>query len=107
MSAIPASRSDAGSTWQSAQAKSLCLIRRPRRARRSLLDGRPLQAFGRRELARRMAYVPQAPSTQFAYTVIDMVLMGAAHLGPFVAPGENDVDSARRALDVLGIGALG
>ena len=34
-----------------------------------------------------MAYVPQAQVMEFAYTVLDLVLMGrTAHLGPFAAP---------------------
>ena len=52
------------------------------------IDGRPIDSFARRELAQSMAYVPQAQVMEFAYTVLDLVLMGrTAHLGPFSAPG--------------------
>lgn len=71
------------------------------------LGGAPLAALGRAAIARGIAYVPQAQSTQFSYSVLDIVLMGrAAHLGPFAAPGDNDVDAARTALGALGIEGL-
>jgi len=66
--------------------------------------GRPLPALSRTELARAMAYVPQAQVMEFAYTVLDLVLMGrTAHLGPFAAPGMHDHERARAALADLGI----
>jgi iron complex transport system ATP-binding protein len=59
------------------------------------------------EIARRMAYVPQAHVTEFSYSVLDVVLMGrSARLGPFASPGANDARIARDRLDSLGIGAL-
>ena len=51
-----------------------------------------------------MAYVPQAQAMEFAYTVLDLVLMGrTAHLGPFAAPRAVDRERARAALADLGI----
>ena len=48
------------------------------------IEGRLLAALSRPALARSMAYVPQAQTMEFAYTVLDLVLMGrTAHLGPF------------------------
>ena len=41
-----------------------------------LFDYRPLKAYPRHELARRIAYVPQVHREAFAYTVGDVVLMG-------------------------------
>jgi iron complex transport system ATP-binding protein len=71
------------------------------------LDGRPIDAMTRAELARSMAYVPQAQVMEFAYTVLDLVLMGrTAHLGPFSAPGPRDHERARAALGDLGIAEL-
>ena len=53
-----------------------------------MIDGRPLAGSPRVEVARRIAYVPQAHAAHFPYTVPDMVLMGrTAHLGPFARPG--------------------
>jgi iron complex transport system ATP-binding protein len=68
------------------------------------IDGRPLGTLTRAELARSMAYVPQAQVMEFAYTVLDLVLMGrTAHLGPFSAPGPRDHARAHAALADLGI----
>jgi iron complex transport system ATP-binding protein len=67
------------------------------------LDGRPVDRLTRRELAQSMAYVPQAQVMEFAYTVLDLVLMGrTAHLGPFSVPGARDHERAQAALDDLG-----
>lgn len=68
------------------------------------VGGTPVGALSRAALARAIAYVPQAQVMEFAYTVLDMVLMGrTAHLGPFAAPSQADHDRARSALDQLGI----
>ncbi len=42
------------------------------------LDGRPLLALGRREIARRVAYVPQAHAPTFPYSVREIVAMARA-----------------------------
>lgn len=79
----------------------------PRQAGRVLLDGSDLSALDRKTIARRVAYVPQAHTTVFPYTVHDMVLMGrTAHRGLFASPGEEDRDKAEAALDELGIADL-
>ena len=71
------------------------------------VGGRPLGALTRTELAQSMAYVPQAQVMEFAYTVLDLVLMGrTAHLGPFSAPGARDHERAHAALADLGIADL-
>jgi iron complex transport system ATP-binding protein len=68
---------------------------------------RPLPSLTRSELAKSMAYVPQAQVMEFAYTVLDLVLMGrTAHLGPFSAPGLRDHERAHAALADLGIAGL-
>lgn len=60
-----------------------------------------------REIARRIAYIPQAHTPPFPFAVRDVVLMGrTAHLGPFESPGRTDRNAADRALDLLGIAAL-
>ncbi|TAJ94869.1 MAG: ABC transporter ATP-binding protein [Reyranella sp.] len=60
--------------------------------------------MSRAALARAVAYVPQAQVMEFAYTVLDLVLMGrTAHLGPFTSPSAADHDRARSALNELGI----
>ena len=67
----------------------------------------PLQRLTRREIAQRIAYIPQAHTPPFPFAVRDVVLMGrTARLGPFESPGRADRDAAERALDLLGIAAI-
>jgi iron complex transport system ATP-binding protein len=71
------------------------------------IDGRRLIELPRAEVARRVAYVPQAHAAHFPYTVLDMVVMGrTAHLGPFARPGPRDRAAAVAALETLGIADL-
>ncbi len=71
------------------------------------IEGRLLAALSRPALARSMAYVPQAQTMEFAYTVLDLVLMGrTAHLGPFAGPRAADRARAHAALADLGIETL-
>src|SRR5215831_12093329 len=59
------------------------------------------------EIAKRMAYVPQASVTEFSYRVLDVVLMGrTARLKTFATPGPGDERVARAKLADLGIGDL-
>jgi cobalamin transport system ATP-binding protein len=63
------------------------------------LDGRPLAEFGRGELARLIAVVPQEPSTPPWMTVAEYVLLGRTpHLGPLAKEGARDREAAARAL---------
>ena len=72
-----------------------------------LLD-RPLSEWSRKALARHIGYVPQAHAGLFAFTVLDIVLMGrAAHVGRFAAPSAKDRAIAMQCLETLGIAALG
>jgi iron complex transport system ATP-binding protein len=69
-----------------------------------LIDERPVERMRPAEIARQMAYVPQAHATEFSYTVLDVVLMGrTARLKPFASPGAADEKIARDKLAVLGI----
>jgi len=71
------------------------------------LDGRPIGRMERGEIARAVAYVPQASSGYFDFSLEEMVLMGrTAHLGAFAAPGERDHAAARTSLERMGIAAL-
>lgn len=71
------------------------------------LEGQSLEALQRAEVARRMGYVPQGHSAQFAFTVREAVLMGrTAHIGMFAVPGAADRDAAENAIQALGIGEL-
>jgi iron complex transport system ATP-binding protein len=72
-----------------------------------LLDGVPLADLPPAEIARHLAYVPQAHVTEFSYTVLDVVLMGrTARLRAFASPGARDERIARDKLENLGIAAL-
>jgi iron complex transport system ATP-binding protein len=72
-----------------------------------LIDGMPLADLKPAEIARRLAYVPQAHVTEFSFTVLDVVLMGrTARLRAFASPGAHDERIAREKLETLGIGEL-
>lgn len=71
------------------------------------IDDDPLTTLPRRELARRMAVVPQETRALFDFTVLEIVLMGRyPHLGPFQLEGADDIDLAREALRATGTTAL-
>lgn len=66
---------------------------------RVLLNGRPLGDLGRREIAREISVVPQDTHLEFAFSVLDVVLMGRnPHLGRFSPISENDVGIAKEAM---------
>ena len=71
------------------------------------IDGRPIADMGRRELARRVAVVPQETHSAFDFSVMDMVLMGRyPHLGTFELEGPDDQAIARDALAATDTSAL-
>jgi iron complex transport system ATP-binding protein len=68
-----------------------------------VFDRRPLLKWQRRDLARRIALVPQDTQAPFDYTVLDIVLMGRfPHLGTFALEGPADLAIARQALAATG-----
>lgn len=70
-------------------------------------NGRRLEAYGRRELARRLALVPQEFDTGFGYTVEEIVMMGRhPHIDRFAAPSAKDWEAVDRALAAIGIAPL-
>lgn len=66
---------------------------------RVLVDGRKLETFSRREIARRIAYLPQGTESAFQFSVEDVVRMGRY---------ASDDDAARVdvAIESLDLGAL-
>ncbi len=71
------------------------------------IGGADLSRLSRAEIARRIAYVPQAHAPPFPYPAREIVLMGrTARLGPFAQPGAADRAAAEAALARLGIGDL-
>jgi len=72
-----------------------------------LLDGRAIGEHSRREIARRLAVVPQDTHAPFDFTALDIVLMGRfPHLGTFALEGPEDLAIARRALAATGTADL-
>jgi iron complex transport system ATP-binding protein len=72
-----------------------------------LLEGRPIFELPPRELARRIAYVPQVHRLTFSYRVMDVVLMGRISSKPFFFRySAKDRAIAARALEQLSIGHL-
>lgn len=66
--------------------------------------GRPAAAYSRRELARKVAYVPQFPNAASAFTVLEVVLMGRyAHCGFLGIPSAQDLAVADLALKMTGM----
>jgi len=66
-----------------------------------LLDGKALNHYCRRALARLLAYVPQFPSSAFAFPVQELVLMGRfAHAGALGLAGRQDLAVARLAMQM-------
>jgi len=70
---------------------------------KSVLGLLPLSA-GTVRVQGSLGYVPQSADPAFPYSVLDMVVMGRArHIGLFGAPGREDFERARDALDRLGL----
>lgn len=69
-----------------------------------LLNGQNVASLPAKELARRVAYIPQFHNPVFAYTALDMVLMGTNHrLSTFASPGRRERETAMQAMAQLGI----
>jgi len=63
------------------------------------LNGRSLSRYSRRQIARKVAYVPQSTVLSFPFTVQQVVLMGRApHLGWPAIEGKADWQTAREAM---------
>jgi len=71
------------------------------------LLGRERPAWDARELARRVAWVPQGFEPAEGFSGLELVLMGRSpHLGLWGLSSERDVALARAALEELGVGHL-
>ncbi len=69
--------------------------------------GYPVARGSRRAVARRVAFVSQAPETPSELTVAEYVLLGRTpHLGYFGAETRADRVAAARAIELLGVGAF-
>jgi iron complex transport system ATP-binding protein len=71
------------------------------------LEGRPLSEWSRRQIARKIAYVPQETHASFDFSVLEIVLMGRyPHLSTFSLEGPEDLAIARQALAATGASAF-
>lgn len=72
-----------------------------------LLDGVPVQKLSHHQRAQAIALVPQAHDGVFAFSVLDMVLMGLTPImGTFSVPGKQERLKATEQLERLGISHL-
>ncbi|MXS51085.1 ATP-binding cassette domain-containing protein, partial [Escherichia coli] len=68
-----------------------------------LLDSLSVQTLSHRQRAQAIAWVPQAHDGIFAFSVLDMVLMGLAPtIGAFSVPGKQERLKATEQLEKLG-----
>ncbi|HEX3704046.1 MAG TPA: ABC transporter ATP-binding protein [Vicinamibacterales bacterium] len=71
------------------------------------IDEADISTLSRRDVAKRLAVVPQETHSTFDFTVLDIVLMGRyPHLGAFELEGGSDLAIARDALAATGTLAL-
>lgn len=71
------------------------------------LDGREVRGLSRRELAARIAYIPQIHRPTFGYSVLDTALMGLTReLSPFRSPSAEQEKRAMEALEQVGVAHL-
>ena len=72
-----------------------------------LIEGESLKRFSVRQLAKKIAYIPQAHAPTFNYTVAQTVLMGASvQLNRFRTPGKQEEKLVEENLERLGISHL-
>lgn len=65
-----------------------------------MIAGKNIKIFSAKELANMIAYIPQYHSPVFAYTVLDVVIMGrASHFSAFETPKAPDREAAFDALE--------
>lgn len=68
------------------------------------IEGREVKTMQPREIAAKVAYIPQTHTPTFHYTVLEMVLMGTTHrVRGLKSPGEQETAIACEALAQVGI----
>ena len=84
-----------------------CILGQLRASGEMTLDGQPLSSLSPRQLANRIAYIPQSHSPAFSYPVEEMILMGAAAgLKWFQHPGRTERERLDEVIDSLGLEPL-
>ncbi len=71
------------------------------------LDGQDLRAFDRRQIAQRVAVVPQELAMPFAFSAYDMVMMGRTpHVRPILGAGSRDRQVAAEKMELTATSVL-
>jgi len=71
---------------------------------RLFYNGREIKRLDKREIAKRIAYIPQNSTFGFPFSVAEVVLMGRApYVGRFEFERESDWEIALRAMETVGI----
>ena len=71
------------------------------------IDGRDMGSISRKELAKLIAYVPQAHVPPFPFKVLDVVSMGRTpHMSNFGGQNKEDAKISEEAIDLVGISYL-
>jgi len=71
------------------------------------LFGKPLKEYGRKELGRTIAIVPQSEHFNFSFTLLDYALFGRApYLSEMASPTDRDVHIAYEALEMVGLASF-
>jgi iron complex transport system ATP-binding protein len=67
-------------------------------------DGRPVEAWRKRDLAKRVAYLPQAPTSEPDHRVADVLRLGrSAYWGAFGLESPRDAQVVREVADLLNL----
>ncbi len=73
----------------------------------TVVDNVPMVGKNQNMIWKKVSYVPQSGYAKFAYTVIDMVLLGrSSYLKIYATPSKKDYDIAMYALEQVGIAHL-
>lgn len=84
-----------------------CILGQLRAIGEISLDGEPLYSLSPKELAAKVAYIPQSHSPAFSYPVEEMILMGAAAgLKWFQHPGKKEYARLDEVIENLGLQPL-
>lgn len=84
-----------------------CITGEEKPAGTILLDDKEYSSYTTRQLARKIAYLPQNHVPTFPFPVIEVVMMGrSAHMKYFDSPGKEEEEIAMANLEFLGIAHL-
>jgi iron complex transport system ATP-binding protein len=69
-----------------------------------LIDGRDTKELSKKEIAKKIGFVPQTSNIDFAFTVSEIVLMGRTpHMGRFKSESTHDFEVAEKAMELTNI----